>query len=418
MLFIGMPIVAALCGATLVAAFATSMSPLAVIQRFFGNIDSFTLLAVPFFMFSGAVMERGGVSRKLINLFSLYLEGLPGGLAIVTIVACTFFGAISGSAPATVAAIGGIMLPAMLKAGYEKGFALATIATAGCLGSIIPPSIMMVSYGVSTNSSIGNLFLIGIFPGLLLCLAFSAFSFFFGVKHEYYTKKDARNSVPFREQLKVIWSSIPAILIPVIILGGIYGGFFTPTEAGNVAAVYGLLVGFFVYRELKVSQLPDIAVETMINTSMIMLIVAGAGAFGSLMTKFQVPATVAAYITSMTTSPFVFLLLVNLMLLVVGTFMEANAAIILIAPLLAPIAQSYGIDLLFFGIIMVVNLVFGLLTPPVGINLFVACGIIGCKMKDILTRHLCYYVAICMIMLMIFTYFPSVTMLLFNLVKS
>jgi C4-dicarboxylate transporter DctM subunit len=384
----------------------------------FGSLDSFTLLAVPFFMLSGAIMEGGGVSRRLINMFSLFLGRLPGGLAIIAIVASTFFGAISGSAPATVAAIGGIMLPAMLKAGYNRAFALATMATAGCLGSVIPPSIMMVSYGVSANASIGDLFIIGILPGLMLCLAFSAFAYVYGKKHGYYLTKDEIARTTAAEKFSTIFASLPALLMPLIVLGGIYGGIFTPTEAGNVASVYGLFVGFFIYKELKIRSLPKVALETVITTSMVLIIIGAAGAFGSIMTKFQIPAKIATYMISLSDNPLVFLLFVNILLFIVGTFMEANAAIILIAPILVPIAQALHIDILFFGIIMVVNMVFGLLTPPVGINLFVACGISGDKLEEILKKPLWAYVFIFFAMLMIFTYVPDFTLLLFRLIRA
>lgn len=418
LLFAGIPIMASLLGASFMSAAVGGENFLAVVQRYYTSVDSFSLIAVPFFMLSGAVMEKGGVSKRLINLMSLDLDRLPGGLAVVTIVASAFFGAISGSAPATVAAIGGIMLPAMLEAGYDRPFALATVATAGCLGSIIPPSIMMVNYGVSAEVSVGDLFLAGIFPGVLLCVAFSIFAIAYGKKHKYYlsSKNAQKKSLKFR--LKVILEAIPALIMPVIILGGIYGGVFTPSEAGCAAAVYGFIAGFFIYRELKPRMVPQICVETLVNTSMIMAIMGGAGAFGSLLTKYRVTTVVADFITNMTSSPYVFLLLFNIVMLIIGTFMEANAAIILVTPLLIPAVRAFGIDPLFFGIIMVVNIVFGLLTPPVGINLFVACGIKGYSMSNILKKPLFCYLIICLAMLLIFTYVPGLILFLFNIIKA
>ena len=417
LLFAGVPIMASLLGASFVSAIADGQNLIAIVQRYFSSVDSFSLIAVAFFMLSGSVMEKGGVSKRLIDLISLDLDRLPGGLAIVAIVASAFFGAISGSAPATVAAIGGIMLPAMLEAGYDKPFSLATIATAGCLGSIIPPSIMMVNYGVSAEVSVGDLFLAGFFPGILLTLVFSLFAYFYGKKHKYYLPAERRVKKPLRYRGRVILEAIPALIMPVIILGGIYGGIFTPSEAGCVAAVYGFIAGFFIYRELKIKMIPAICVETLVNTSMIMAIMGAAGAFGSLMTKYQVTTMVAESITDLTSSPAVFLLLFNIFMLIVGTFMEANAAIILITPVLLPVVKTLGIDPLYFGLIMVLNIVFGLLTPPVGINLFVACGIKGHSMSDILKRPLWCYLAICLLMLAIFTYIPEITMLLFNMIS-
>ena len=418
LLFTGVPIMVSLLGASFASAAVGGQNMLAVVQRYFTSVDSFSLIAVAFFMLSGAVMEKGGVSKRLINLISLDLDRLPGGLAVVAIVASAFFGAISGSAPATVAAIGGIMLPAMLEAGYDKPFALATVATAGCLGSIIPPSIMMVNYGVSAEVSVGDLFITGFFPGILLTVVFSAYAIIHGKKHKLYLPADKRVKKSIKYRLKVFLESIPALLMPVIILGGIYGGIFTPSEAGCIAAVYGFIAGFFIYKELKFSMVPGICVETIVNTSMIMAIIGAAGAFGSLMTKYQVTAMVSKSITAMTSSPIVFLLLFNLVMLLVGMFMEANAAIILITPVLLPVSKAFGIDPLFFGIIMVLNVVFGLLTPPVGINLFVACGIKGNKMSDILKKPMWIYLGICLVMLAIFTYCPKVTLLFHTLFSS
>ena len=418
LLFAGVPIMASLLGATFASAIAGGQNLTAVVQRYFTSVDSFSLIAVAFFMLSGSVMEKGGVSKRLIDLISLDLDRLPGGLAIVAIVASAFFGAISGSAPATVAAIGGLMLPAMLEAGYDKPFALATVATAGCLGSIIPPSIMMVNYGVSAEVSVGDMFITGFFPGIMLTLAFSVYAYIHGKRHNLYLPSNKRIKKDLKTRLRVFGGAVPALIMPVIILGGIYGGIFTPSEAGCVAAVYGFVAGFFIYRELKPSMVPQICLETVINTSMIMAIMGGAGAFGSLMTKYQVTTLVADAITSMTSSPVVFLLLFNIFMLIVGCFMEANAAIILITPVLLPVVKAFGIDPLFFGIIMVLNIVFGLLTPPVGINLFVACGIKGDKMSEILKKPLMWYIAICMGMLILFTYCPSVTMLFHNLFQT
>lgn len=418
LLFTGVPIMASLLGASFASAIVDGQSLIAVVQRYFTSVDSFSLIAVAFFMLSGSVMEKGGVSKRLIDLISLDLDRLPGGLAIVAIVASAFFGAISGSAPATVAAIGGIMLPAMLDAGYDRPFALATVATAGCLGSIIPPSIMMVNYGVSAEVSVGNLFIAGFFPGILLTVVFSVYAFIHGKRHKYYLPMEKRAKKPLKYRVKVILEAVPALIMPVIILGGIYGGIFTPSEAGCVAAVYGFVAGFFIYRELKPKMIPGICVETLVNTSMIMAIMGAAGAFGSLMTKYQVTTMVANFITSLTSSPYVFLMLFNIFMLIVGTFMEANAAIILITPVLLPVVKTLGIDPLFFGLIMVLNIVFGLLTPPVGINLFVACGIKGHSMSEILKKPLWCYLGICLGMLILFTYVPKLTLLLYNLISA
>ena len=375
------------------------------------------MMAIPFFMLSGLLMERGGVSQRLINLCAMLLDRLPGSMAIITVVASTFFGAISGSSPATVAAIGGITVPAMIRKGYDQKFAFATAAASGCLGSIIPPSIVMVTYGVATGTSISSLFLAGIWPGLLLAFGFVVYSLFVGFKNKYFADKN-QASHSAGDMLRAMFEAIPAILMPVIILGGIYGGIFTPTEAGNVACVYGLLVGFFVYKELSLADMPEIFVKTVVNTSIIMFIMAAANGFGIIITRENVPVQLAAFITSVVSSPITFLLLVNIILIIVGTFMETATAIIILAPLLAPIAVKFGIDPLFFGLIMCINLVLGLITPPLGVNLFVSVSIAGKQMKDILGKYLLGYICVAFSLLFIFTYAPKVTLFLFNIVNG
>ena len=246
----GMPLAYAIGGASFFSvAFGSDLPEIFVVQRFFTGVDSFTLMAIPFFMISGSLMSKGGVSDRLIKLCSIFLRKFPGGLAIVSIVACTFFGAISGSAPATAAAIGGIMIPVMLENRYKEDFAMTTIASAGYLGVIIPPSITMVTYGVAAGASIGDMFMAGILPGVLLCLGMSVYAYFVGKKNNY--MMPGTEELTGREAVKTVIEAVPALLMPVIILGGIYGGIFTPTEAGCVAVVYGFAVGFFVYRELK-----------------------------------------------------------------------------------------------------------------------------------------------------------------------
>ncbi|MDO4279866.1 MAG: TRAP transporter large permease [Lachnoclostridium edouardi] len=413
---IGLPLAYALGGASFLAIASSDLPNILTVQRFFTGVDSFTLMAIPFFMISGSLMSKGGVSDRLIKLCSVFLRRLPGGLAVVTVVACAFFGAISGSAPATAAAIGGIMIPAMLAKNYAPDFSMATVASAGYLGVIIPPSITMVTYGVAAGASIGDLFMAGVFPGILLCIGMSVYAFFVGRKNNYVMHEE--KSITSREILWSIVEAIPALLMPVIILGGIYGGIFTPTEAGCVSVVYGLLVGFFVYKELKLSDIPEIFRSSALSASMILLIIGCASAFGNIITREMIPNKVASFVIGISDNKIVFLLLVNVLLLIVGCFMETNTAIMIIAPILLPVAKSLGIDVVHFGIIMVINLAIGLLTPPLGMNLYVATGITGKKVSDVLGKYLIGYIVISIVILMVITYVPGLSTFLPQLVSG
>ena len=354
---IGVPIAISLTGATLVTLLAvTDVNPIVVAQRYFTAVDSFSLMAIPFFMMAGMLMERGGISKRLINLANLLLGNLYGSLAIVLIVTSAFFGALTGSSTATVAAIGGIMIPAMLRSGYEEGFSLSTSASSGFLGCIIPPSIPMITYGVAAGVSIGGMFMAGVIPGILLALGMCCYAFYFGKKSNY---KASDKRPTGKEILAAFKEAIWALLMPVIILGGIYGGIFTPTEASCVALFYGLIVGVFVFKELKIRDLPKMIKQAMINSAMVLFIIAGATAFGYLMTRGMIPARIATAITSITDNSILFLLIVNVLLLVMGTFMETNAAIMITAPIFLPIVTAMNINPIHFGTIMIVNLAIG-----------------------------------------------------------
>lgn len=412
----GLPLAYALGGSALLAIVSSNLPNILAVQRFFTGTDSFTLMAIPFFMISGSLMSKGGVSNRLINLCSIFLRKLPGGLAIVAVVACTFFGAISGSAPATAAAIGGIMIPVMLDNKYAPDFSMSTIASAGYLGVIIPPSITMVTYGVAAGASIGDMFMAGVFPGILLCLGMSIYAFLVGKKNNYVMTDQKKLSKS--EIIKTILEAVPALLMPVIILGGIYGGIFTPTEAGCVSVVYGLIVGFFVYKELKISDIPEIFKTSALSASMILLIIGCASAFGNIITREMIPNKVATLIIGISDNKIVFLVLVNILLLIVGCFMETNTAIMIIAPILLPVATALGINTIHFGIIMVINLAIGLLTPPLGMNLYVATGITKKKVSDILGKYLIGYIAISVFILMIITYIPAISTFLPSVVSG
>ena len=412
----GLPLAYALGGSAFLAIASSDLPNILTVQRFFTGTDSFTLMAIPFFMISGDLMSKGGVSSRLINLCSVFLRKLPGGLAIVAIVACTFFGAISGSAPATAAAIGGIMIPVMLENKYASDFSMSTIASAGYLGVIIPPSITMVTYGVAAGASIGDMFMAGIFPGILLCLGMSIYAFLVGKKKHYVMEDQQKLST--KEIAKTVLKAVPALLMPVIILGGIYGGIFTPTEAGCVSVVYGLIVGFFVYKELKLSDLPEIFRSSALSASMILLIIGCASTFGNIITREMIPNKVATMIIGISDNKIIFLILVNVLLLIVGCFMETNTAIMIIAPILLPVATALGINTIHFGIIMVINLAIGLLTPPLGMNLYVATGITKKKVSDILGKYLLGYILISIFILMLITYIPAISTFLPSVVSG
>jgi len=408
------PIALSLGGASLVAIGMFSNMPVfTALQRFFTSCDSFSMMAIPFFMIAGSLMARGGVSKRLVNLANSLVGSLPGGLAIVAIVASLFFGALSGSSTATVAAIGAIMVPSMIEAGYSKPFSLATVATAGFLGVIIPPSIPMINYGVSVGSSIGDLFMAGFLPGILLAVAMAAVAINYGRKNVPITIKFSWQNVwiAFKD---AIW----ALLMPVIILGGIYGGVFTATESGCIACFYGLIVGVFVYKEINPKIFYHIMVDSVVSTGMIMLIVAAAGAFGFVMTRELIPVKVATAILSISSNKYVFFILINLLLLVVGTFMETNAAIVILAPMMSAVLTQLGINPVHFGIVMIVNLAIGMITPPLGVNLYVAAGLTKSKVSAVVNKHLLHYMGVCLLVLLILTFVPDISLLLVNILRS
>lgn len=387
--------------------FFSELPAYVIVQRFFTGMDSFPFMAIPFFMIAGGLLEKGGVSRRLVNFAHAIVGSLPGGLAIVCFVASAFFGAVSGSATATVVAMGSILVPAMIEAGYGRKFSLATIASAGYLGVIIPPSIPMVTYGISTGTSIGDLFMAGFLPGLLLVILMSTYSYYYGKRHVKTTY-----SFSWKQLWKSFKEAIWALIMPLIILGGIYGGVFTPTEAAAVACLYGFIIGTFVYREINWEKFYEIMKGSVSSGAMIMFIVAGANAFGFVMTRELIPVRIAEAIISLSNSPAVFIILCNILLLVVGTFMETNAAILIIAPIMIPICKAMGIDMVAFGIMMVVNLAIGMLTPPLGVNLFVAAGLQKTKVDEVINKHLLWYIILSTIGLILISFVPSISTLL------
>lgn len=383
-----------------------------VVQRLFTGLDSFPLLAVPLFMVAGNLMERGGISRRLIDFASSLVGKIHGGLGIVTILACMFFAAISGSAPATVVAIGSIMVPAMIREGYDKAFAVALVAAGGTIGIVIPPSIPFVTYGISVNVSIGKIFAAGIIPGILMGLALMVVCYIYSRMHGY-----GAGQLQAQRPLAAAREAILGLMMPIIILGGIYGGLFTPTEAAAVACVYSLVIGMLIYRELSVKDVFACMYDASVPAAMVMLIIGFAQGMGWVMTTEQVPALVTRFVESITSSPISLILFLNLFLLVVGCVLETNAAIIILGPILLPLLLKFGIDPVHFGILMVINLAIGLLTPPLGVNLFVANGLRrDVSFSDIVRRVLPLLGGL-LCVLMLVSYIPQLSLFLAGMIK-
>jgi len=414
LLFLSVPIGISIGLATLVTILSTGTLPVEFLAKeLVTSVDSFPLMAVPFFILAGEIMGKGGISERLFNVANAIVGNKTGGFAIATIITCMFFAAISGSGPATVAAIGGIMIPAMVRNGYDLKFATAIVASAGSIGVIIPPSIPLVIYGVVGNTSIGDLFIAGIIPGILVGLSMMVWAY-------YYSKKKGYRGMDEPTSLKKIgvafWDAKWALLIPVIILGGIYGGFFTPTEAAVIAVVYGLFASMVLYRELNIKDLPKVMVDSALTTATVLIIVGTATAFGRFLTIEQVPTKVAQALMKISDEPIIIIMLIMALLLVVGMFMDTLAAIIILTPILLPIAVQIGYDPIHFGILMVVNLAIGFITPPLGVNLFVASGISGLSLES-LSRAVLPFIFAMLFTLMLITFIPQLSMFLVGLSK-
>ena len=376
-------------------------------QNMFTACDSFPLMVIPFFVAGGALMSNGGITKRLVDLADACIGHISGGFAMVTAICCAFFGAISGSAPATVAAIGGLMVPAMIERGYDKGFSLAIIATSGCLGVIIPPSIPMVIYGTTTGASVGTLFIAGIGPGLLFCFALCLYSYLVAKKKGWKGNGKKFSIKRVGVELKnAVW----ALLAPLIILGSIYGGFCTPTEAAAICIVYALLIGFFVYRELDMKTMLNSFWDGALTTGTILIIVGTGTTLGRVLTVAQVPQLVVNGILGISDNPIIILLLLNLILLIVGCLMETLSAIMILGPILYPVAAAAGMGLEHFGIMMVVNLAIGFCTPPVGVNLFVAAGLREDVSFMSLVRHALPIIGVLLVVQLVITFCEPLVM--------
>jgi C4-dicarboxylate transporter, DctM subunit len=377
---IGVPIAIALgLSSALVAVFG-GLAPLQLVpQQMFNAINSFPLMAIPFFILAGYLMQTGGISHRLVNFASSLVGHITGGLAMVVIITSMFFAAISGSGAATTAAIGSILIPAMIAKGYHVNFASANQAVSGALGVVIPPSIPLILYGISAKQSVGDMFMAGVIPGVIITASLLISAYFVSKRKGYIGVE--KSSV--KDTAKAFYQAILSLLMPIIVLGGIYGGVFTPTEAAVIAVAYSFIIGVFVYREIKFKDLPKIFKESAVTTAIVMIIISSAGLFSFVLNGLKIPDLVSETFLGMTTNIYVFIILVNVFLLIVGMFMEAAAAILIFVPILLPIATALGMDPVHFGIIVVVNLAIGLITPPVGINLFVATQISKIRIEQI-----------------------------------
>lgn len=383
------------------------------VKEMFASINKFPLAAIPFFILAGNLMETGGISRRLVEFAKSIVGGVQGGLPMTCVLTCMIFAAVSGSSVATTFAIGAILIPALIKHGYPTSYAAALQATSAELGVIIPPSIPMILYGVSAEVSIGELFIAGFGPGILISLALMAFVWVY-CKIKGWGKNDGDGRMPLgRATLQAGW----ALLMPVIILGGIYGGVFTPTEASAVAVFYALIVGVVIYREIKVKDLYAILRKSAISSAVIMFIIANAGLFAFLITRAGVPDAIGRWLEAVLQSPTMFLLGVNAALFIIGMFIETSAAIIVLAPILAPVAMHFGVDPVHFGLIMVVNLAMGMITPPFGVNLFAACTVAKISL-DRIVGHLLPFVGVILVCLLVITYVPSISLGLRDLVYA
>ncbi len=408
---IGMPVAISLgLSSLLTIAFFSQDSLASLSIKLYETSEHYTLLAIPFFILAGALMTTGGVARRMIDFAIAAVGHLRGGLAIASILACMLFAAVSGSSPATVVAVGSIVIAGMVRNGYPKEFAAGVICNAGTLGILIPPSIVMVVYCAVTEQSVGRIFMAGVVPGIMLGLMLMMAVYWRAGKLN--LKRAERASLG--EVLSKFRQSLWGLALLVIIMGGIYGGVFTPTEAAAVSAVYALIVVVFIYKDLKFHQLPHVFVEASRTTVMLMFIVANAMLFAHVLTTERIPQTIAEHIMAFGMTPWMFLLVVNIILLIAGNFMEPTGIILILAPIFFPIATHLGIDPIHLGIIMVVNMEIGMVTPPVGLNLFVTSGITGMSIVEV-TKAALPWLTVLLTFLMLVTYVPQISLFLPNL---
>jgi C4-dicarboxylate transporter, DctM subunit len=402
----GMPISISLGLTVLTFLFTMTQVPIeSVALKLFTGIEKFEIMAIPFFILAGNFLTHGGVARRMINFATAMVGHWHGGLALGGVVACALFAAVSGSSPATVVAIGSIILPAMVRQGYPKNFGAGVITTSGALGILIPPSIVMVMYSVSTNTSVGKLFMAGVIPGVLLAFLLGLTTWFLARKHNYPRMKKAS----WRERFDSFKKSAWGLLLIVIVMGGIYTGTFTPTEAAAMAAVYAFIVSVFIYKDLSLKQVPKVLLDSASMSAMLLYIITNAVLFSFLMTSEGIPQAMAGWIMDKGFGMVPFLLVVNLLLLLAGNVMEPSSIVLIMAPILFPVAMKLGIDPVHFGIIMVVNMEVGMCHPPVGLNLYVASGITKMGISELTVAVLPWLLTMIAFLLLV-TYLPQLSL--------
>lgn len=415
-LFLGVPIAVSLGITALSAAILNPALPTTAAYAFRSMVtalDTFTLLAIPLFILSGNIMAKGGISKKLYSFFSYFIGNKTGGLPIAAIITCLFYGAISGSGPATVAAVGTMTIPYLAELGYDKKFIVSMIAVAGGLGVIIPPSIPFVVYGQSSGVSTGDLFIAGVLPGILIAACMIIYVYFYFKKNGEDKEKIESSIKVLKSQgfMKVLKDSFWALLSPVIILGGIYSGVVTPTEAANISVIYALIVSLFIYKSIGFKDLSSVVRDSVATSVPILLVISTASVFGKVLTLMQAPTLIGSAITGAFTTKLSILLIINLMLLFVGMVMDTTPAILILVPILLPIVQSVGVNPIHFGVIMTVNLAIGFVTPPIGLNLFVANSLTGLSIIDI-AKHAIPFIIAFLIALMMITFIPDISLIL------
>jgi len=411
LMLIGVPVAVSLGTSTMITALMfTDMELMGVPQKVFDGLDHYSLMAIPMFILAGAFLSKGSASKRIIEFAKAIVGHLPGGLPISAIFASIIFAAVSGSSPATVVAIGSVMYGAIKAEGYPTKYAIGTIATAGSLGILIPPSIVFIVYGVTAEQSIGKLFMAGVIPGLMIGFMMMVVTYIGAVRLGFKRTEMA----PFKVRLKKFKEAFWALMLIVIVIGGIYGGLFTPTEAGAASAVYAFVVSVFIYKDLKIKDLYPIVLEAAMTSSMIFFIIANAMIFSHFLTDESIPQTITQMILEANVGPIMFLVIVNILLFLMGQFMEPSSVVMITVPLLLPIAMSLGIDPIHFGVVMIVNMELGMITPPVGLNLFVASGITGLSLKEVIVASLPWSMTI-LVGLLLVTYIPIISLWLPNL---
>lgn len=408
LLILSVPIGVAIALSVAAAILTSDLPPEFLMQKMLLSLDSFPLVAVPFFIFAGEIMQKGSMADALLKVSRCLVGHITGGMAHVSVLTCMFYGALSGSSPATVAAVGGIMIPAMEKEGYDKDFSTAVNTAGGCLGVMIPPSVPLIIYGTTANVSVGDLFIAGILPGIFIGILLMILSYYMAKRLGY---KGSGRKATAKETLSALGEAKYALLVPFIVLGGIYGGVTTPTEAGAIAVCYAFIIEGLYLRTLSFAKIKEIFKSTVITNATIFLVVAAASALGQILMIYNVPDSIVQLLSGVAENKYLLLFIIIILLLILGTFMDALANILILTPLLLPLVTAAGIDPIHFGIVLIVGVSLGFLTPPVGVNLFVACGISGLSIQR-LSYAVLPFLGVMTIGLFALAYVPAISLLL------